>query len=170
MHKPHEFIYKDVYNYNVSFWEDETMANFMGEYNFKHPDSVTSNILKTKVIGSHPGTDLLSVTAYGYQGINRVDYVSVRGGDGYVHQVPVNWVEYLPVDRTSEMAIRVQPTLSRKDYLSSLNNQGWNNFLQSKYSNVLFRRNMIAFMCNQNNSYQAKDDSTLDELLKNKSN
>lgn len=170
MHKPHEFIYKDVYNYNVSFWEDETMANFMGHYNFKHPDSVTRNILKTSVVSSHPGTDLLSVTAYGYKGINRVDYVSVMGGDGRVHQVPVNWVEYLPVDRTSEMAIHVQPTLSRKDYLASLNNQGWNNFLKGKYSNVLFRRNMIAFMCNQNNSYQAKDDSTLDELLKNKSN
>src|SRR5574344_469560 len=79
MHKPHEFIYKDTYDYNVSFWEDESMANYMGDENFKHPDSVTNNILKTQVVSSHPGTDLVSVTAYGYQGINRVDYVAVRG-------------------------------------------------------------------------------------------
>src|SRR5690606_32970754 len=88
-HKPHEFIYKDVYNYNVSLWEHEATVNYMDVTKFKHPDSVTTNILKTSVVDSADGVDKLRVTAYGFAAEDRVDYVPVRGGDGYVHQVPV---------------------------------------------------------------------------------
>lgn len=29
----------------------------------------------------------------------------VRGDDGYTHQVPVHWVEYVPVDRTCDILV-----------------------------------------------------------------
>ena len=47
----------------------------------------------------------MSVTAYGFRGEDRTDYVSVLGGDGDYHDVPVHWVEYLPVERTSRMSV-----------------------------------------------------------------
>lgn len=46
------------------------------------------------------------MTAYSFDAIDRVDYVSVYGGDGRSHAVPVPWVEYVPVERTSEMALK----------------------------------------------------------------
>lgn len=166
MHKPHEFIYKDTYKYNVSFWEDEAMANYMDVSLLKHPESITHNILKTQVVDSRPGADLIDVTAHGYKGVNRVDYVSVHGDDGCWHDVPVPWVEYIPVWKKSQMVIKVKPDLTRKDYLGKTKNQGWNNFLQGAYSDLLFRRNMVAFICNKTNSYGAGEDAALDELLK----
>ena len=45
------------------------------------------------------------MTACGYRGEDRLDYVSVFGGDGEWHEVPVEWVEYLPVERTSPMTV-----------------------------------------------------------------
>ena len=47
----------------------------------------------------------MSVTAHGFRGVDRVDYKSVYGGDGHWHDVPVEWVEYLPVKRTSNMCL-----------------------------------------------------------------
>ena len=47
----------------------------------------------------------LLVPAHGFRGVNRVDYVSVHGGDGHRHDVPVEWIEYVPIQRTSEMYV-----------------------------------------------------------------
>ena len=37
------------------------------------------------------------MTAHSYDAIPRVTYVSVHGGDGHFHDVPVNWDEYIPL-------------------------------------------------------------------------
>ena len=58
------------------------------------------------------GESTVAVTAYGYRGVDRVDYEEVFGGDGNWHEVPVNWVEYLPVQRTSNMCISERCTPS----------------------------------------------------------
>lgn len=91
-----DFHNKDVQK-KSSFWEHEAFANFWGEDKFKHPDSVTENILKTQVINSTNGESLIKVYAFGYRAEKRLTYVSVKGGDGYMHDVPVYWYEYLPV-------------------------------------------------------------------------
>lgn len=51
------------------------------------------------------GESVIAVTAHGYCGVERVDYENVHGGDGEWHSVAVPWVEYLPVQRTSEMCL-----------------------------------------------------------------
>lgn len=87
------------------YWEHEAMANFIGENSFKHPESVTRNVLKTYSNGGGRYTSSVSVTAYGYRGDPRVDYVPMLGGDGRVHQVPVPWTEYIPVERSSTIVV-----------------------------------------------------------------
>ena len=105
--RTHEDIWKGIVpSERSSFWEQESLANYYGDKRFKHPDCITESILKTRVLArDEDGVSHVAVTAHGFRGVNRVDYVEVHGGDGHWHDVPVEWVEYLPVQRTSEMCI-----------------------------------------------------------------
>ncbi|MND64040.1 hypothetical protein D3C80_553640 [compost metagenome] len=103
-HRPAEDIYAGVIQ-GSCFWEHEAIANYMGEGRFRHPDSVTRNVLKTASRGGEDGAQKVQVTAHGFRGVDRVDHIPVRGDDGYTHQVPVHWVEYVPVDRTCDILV-----------------------------------------------------------------
>lgn len=105
-HRSHADIYRDVYGRSSSFWEHESIANYFGENRFQHPKCITRSILKTHAKSNSGGTHVVSVSAFGYSGIDRVDYVRVRGGDGNHHSVPVEWVEYIPVSQDSEMVLQ----------------------------------------------------------------
>lgn len=170
LHKPKEFIYKSKYGFNVSYWEHEAMANSMDVRTLEHSECVTRNILKTKLVQSSDSTDVLEVTAHGYKGIPRVDYVPKTARNGRTYQVPVEWTEYVGVWKKNTMVLKVQPKMTRLDYISNVlgksDNQGWKNFLNGAYSNLIFRRNMLGFICNKYNSYTGDDDAALDELLK----
>jgi hypothetical protein len=115
-----------------SFWEHEAMANYIGQDTFRHPNSVTQNLLKTTTISSDGASNIISVTAYGYEGIPRIDYIPVAGGDGNIHTVPVEWIEYIGVSRESKMAIG---SISSHEFDASedLNSQlesEWNDFVE----------------------------------------
>ena len=88
---------------HLSIYEHEIMANALGASNFAHEDSRTSVILKTNCIESTDLTDVIEVSAFSYATFDRVDFVPVRGGDGRWHSVPVYWVEYIPISKTSLM-------------------------------------------------------------------
>lgn len=99
-------IYGDILQ-KSSFWEWESIANFYGIEEFKHPKCVTDCILKTAAKASDKdGKSTIEVTAHGYSGKQRLDYVPVLGGDGRRHNVPVQWIEYNPVSKTREISIR----------------------------------------------------------------
>lgn len=111
--RTHEDIWESALgNKPSSFWEHESVANYYGESRFAHPSSITRNILKTEVVGRENGESTIAVTAYGYRGVERVDYENVHGGDGKWHQVAVHWTEYLPVQRTSNMCLSERGTPS----------------------------------------------------------
>ena len=111
--RTHEDIWKDVFGRKaLSFWEHEAVANYHGEDKFKHPSCITRSILKTQIVQQESGESTIAVTAYGYRGVERVDYEEVRGGDGKWHNVAVHWTEYLPVQRTSNMCLSERGTPS----------------------------------------------------------
>ena len=112
--KPHEYIYKDLYDSYVCFYEHERVANSMNASAFIHPLSGTRNILKTSVVKSGDFCDTVTVTSYGYKTINRTDYIARLGGDGRTHMVPVHWVEYIPVTKESSMNVHVVPEEKEK--------------------------------------------------------
>lgn len=101
-----EDIWKDAGITPSSFWEHEALANWYGTSHFKAPDCITESILKTEVVGERDGRREVAVTASGFRGEKRVDYVSVHGGDGNWHDVPVEWVQYIPVSRTTRVNMR----------------------------------------------------------------
>lgn len=120
---PQEYIYKDLYNSYVSFYEHERVVNKMNETAFKHPLSTTKNILKTRVVKSGAEKDIISVTAYGYKTESKTDFVTKMGGDGKFHTIPVRWTEYLPVDNTTKVEINVveqEKELSHQDRFRKL--------------------------------------------------
>jgi hypothetical protein len=107
-HKPHEFIYKDVYRERFSCFAHEFAVN-MYSSQFAHPQSRTQNILKTEFSTDDPTGDTVNVTAYGYNTENRTDEVDVHCfGDGQTYSVSVDWVEYLPVQQTMSETITEQ--------------------------------------------------------------
>lgn len=108
-HRSHADIYRDHETRRSNFWEHESIANYFGEHHFQHPDCVTRNILKTQASVDAHGAQVVEVTAHGYRGIERVDYIPVRGGDGHVHNVPVPWIDYHSVRRSSEIYVHEMP-------------------------------------------------------------
>ncbi|OED59500.1 MAG1210 family protein [Acholeplasma laidlawii] len=104
-----EYLYKDLYSSYVSFFEHEHVVNSMDINKFRHEESATRNILKTKVVRSSDHKDVVQVTAYGYKSVPRVDYVSRLGRDGRTHVIPIPWNEYIPVDKQTNVEINVTP-------------------------------------------------------------
>ena len=133
--RTHEDIWKGVLGRPASsFWEHEAVANYHGEDNFKHPSCITRSILKTEVVSREGGESTVAVTAYGYRGVERVDYKEVHGGDGNWHDVPVKWIEYLPVQRTSNM------------YLSESENPSDEFKSRAAALGSVYRRSILSFL------------------------
>ncbi len=65
----------------------------------------TRCILKVNTIETQGDTAFLGVVASGYYGVPRVDYISKIGGDGHMHNVPVDWTEYIPESRESTVKL-----------------------------------------------------------------
>lgn len=112
-HRSHADIYKDGASRKPCFWEHEAIANYHGEETFQHPQCVTRSILKTSTQHEADGSQRVRVTASGYGSVRQTEYVSVRGGDGRSHRVPVHWDEYFWVKNSADML--VQETLPPGD-------------------------------------------------------
>ena len=105
-HKPREYIYQHEYHRNYTSYQTEAMANTFQDEIFAHPDTKTRSIIKTEFAQKETNTDKVYVTAYSYNTRDRVTYIPVYGQDGRFHDVPVNWVEYIPLKKTSVMKVR----------------------------------------------------------------
>lgn len=103
--RPQKTLRKGVVGDRASFWEDEATANYLGEEHFKAAGSDTYSILKAVPTYSEDGQREVAVTAYGFRARARVEHVSVFGGDGRFHDVPVEWIEYVPVSQTRTMVV-----------------------------------------------------------------
>ncbi|WP_406615629.1 MAG1210 family protein [Mycoplasmopsis hyopharyngis] len=103
--KTHEHIYKDVYDSpRLNRCEHESIINKLSHL-FKHDLSKTDDIIKTSFIQKTDKGDLVNVNSWGYQTFDRIDYIPVHGGDGYIHDVPVHWTEYVRVEQNSTVEI-----------------------------------------------------------------
>ncbi len=147
--RTHADIYKDVYSRRSSFWEHESLANYLGENRFRHPLSVTRNILKTRVARRENDVATVAVTAYGYRTEKRVDIVSVRANNGRCYDVSVEWDEYLPVSRTTDIRATEREGLTRPEFdLALRTGEDWRRFFQSwgsDGSGAAFRRSIVSF-------------------------
>lgn len=147
-HRSHEDIYKDVTSKTASFWEHEAIANFHGQDAFRHPASITDNILKTRQSRAGDGSAEVAVTAHGFRSEEVGDHISKLGGDGHWHNVPVTWTRYLPVHRTSSLAVRETDGLTLQDFEQhAQTSEDWQAFFrqwQVKPQQASFRRSIVS--------------------------
>ena len=96
-------VWDDDMNYrsNYTRYEHEVMANAADYYELVHDYSKTEAIMKTKFVRKENDADIIEITANSYETFNRLDLIPVLGGDGRFHNVPVHWVEYSPVSKTT---------------------------------------------------------------------
>lgn len=151
--RTHEDFWKKAEDRRPSFWEFESLANFEGEKLFQHPDCATRSILRADEAVTPGGGEnecTVDVTAYGYEGIPRLTYVTVRGRDERNHEVPVKWIEYRPVERTVPMAVTERADLTLPSFRAlveenaALREAVFESGLSSPDRH--FRRSLVAFV------------------------
>ena len=103
--RSHSDIWGDAARRASASPEHEALANYIGEARFKHPESVTRNILKAVAGAAEGGRRRVTVAAHGFRAVPRVDTVGVWGRDGRRHEVEVPWKEYFPVTARREMRV-----------------------------------------------------------------
>ncbi|MFV8476004.1 MAG1210 family protein [Mycoplasma sp. VS403A] len=59
-----------------------------------------------------------SITAYGHQEIPRVEYVTVKAGNGQKYQVPVEWIEYIEVEKTTDESELIKENTEINNFLN----------------------------------------------------
>lgn len=138
-------------HWEASFWEHESLANYHGEKFFQHPKSITRNILKTQKLNQIEGASVIAVTASGYKGQPRTDSQAVRGGDGRLHSVNIEWTEYLPVEQTKTMLVAEQAGRSQPDCRQQLAAipEKWQQLhanRQTGWQNGIYRRSILSFL------------------------
>lgn len=107
-HKSREFIYDKEFKANISSYEHEAIANSFDIKLLKPERATTPSILKTNLIRKEGVADSVEITAHAFEGQKRVTFVPKHGGDGRIHNVPVYWIEYIPVEKKSEMAVEAK--------------------------------------------------------------
>ncbi len=109
------------YNQLYALKECEALANAVSKEFTVHPDSKTSAILKSSFVRSVNGADETTITARSYDIEERVDYVSVLGGDGRYHTVSVPWDEYMPLTWITNFFITKRENATGHDVMASRN-------------------------------------------------
>ena len=122
-HKPHEYIYMDVYPRNYTSYESEYAVNKLGQNVFANSLSRTQAILKTSFLKKDGKSDELQVTAYSFTTEDRVEFVPTLGGDGHIHNVPVHWLEYIPISQNSKIKLK-ELNLTDKEFVGKLGENG----------------------------------------------
>ena len=109
------------YSQLYSLKECEVLANAVDHKYVVHPKTKTQAILKSTFVRSKDNVDETCITAYSYNIEKRVDIVSVRGGDGHFHNVPVEWDEYLPLKAQNNFYISTDEIAGDKTVIARHN-------------------------------------------------
>ena len=148
-HKTREYIYDGKFGHNVTTADAEAAANNHDWKLFKHPATRSLGIiLKSKFLKVNDSVDECIITAHSFQGIDRVTYYSVYGGDGKYHQVPVHWVEYLPIQKDTPFAIGRAKEDNFPEFNSSYMGGSYKDLL-SRYQmsdRVLYKKGLFSFV------------------------
>lgn len=142
-------IYKDVYSCGVSDYEYESLVNAWSERVFAPRNADTRSILKTRLVSRDQEKSTIRVTAHAFAGHRRVEFVPVYGGDKRWHNVPVEWVEYLPVSSERTVSVRAVPGSDGAEAEKTLYTAEWQKYFNDcgvDYSNILYRRNLVSFI------------------------
>jgi hypothetical protein len=104
-----------------SLKESEVLANAVDATYVVHPNTRTQAILKSSYVGTKDNMDETCITAYSYDIEPRTDIVSVYGGDGRYHDVPVDWDLYIPLEASNHFYITRNEHASNQSVIAKRN-------------------------------------------------
>lgn len=105
-----------------SYKECECLSNRVSEKHVVHPDTKTPAILKSSFVASQNDIDEISVSAYSYDIVPRVDFIPVLGGDRHWHNVPVPWDDYIPLEATNNFFVTTSDLAQDQNILACKDN------------------------------------------------
>ena len=101
--------------------ECESLANRIEKSQVVHPDTKTNAILKSTFAYSDGRTDTITVNAFSYDIEQRIEIVSVWGGDGRMHNVDVHWDDYIPLNANNSFAVCEYASAQNESVLAAKN-------------------------------------------------
>ena len=110
------------YSQKYSYKECECLSNKVSKEYVVHPRTKTHAILKSSFVASQNDIDEISISAYSYDIIPRVDFIPVHGGDGHWHNVPVPWDDYIPLETTNNFFVATADLAQNQNILACKNN------------------------------------------------
>lgn len=150
-----EYIYKNKYKSNITSYEHESIANSFDIHHLKSEYASTPSILKTEFISKDGIVDNVLIKAHAFNGQRRVTYVPKFGGDGRMHNVPVFWIEYIPVVKETYMAIENKDS-TRYEFDNIKNDENFKNTMSNHTKGVyLFERGLFATLVSNELSHEA---------------
>ena len=161
-HMSQEYIYEDQYYGNVTSYETEAIANRYNEKIFAPKDAVTHCILKSEFRKKKGKGDKVNIHAYAYRAENRTTIITKMGADGRNHQIPVHWIEYIPVEKVTPFV--VQPVSSEERYDQIIDKLTSDENLVSNIltGGIYYRRGILSMLLNNEDNY---DPDYIDKLL-----
>ena len=155
-HKAQKYIYQEKYNYNYNPYTSEAAANLLGAELFSHEESNTPSILKTKTLRVEGDADLIEVISQSYKAVERTEYVSMRAGDGRVYNVPVNWIDYVPLAAKGRMELK-KLDIEENEFEKSLDQEFYKSTENKRY---IYKNNIFAM-------FTSKEELDCNKILKN---
>lgn len=149
--KTREYIYNIPSRSNITSYEHESLANRFDRRHLIHKDSKTDCILKANFEHKVGTSDKIAINAYSYDTIEHVDIIPTLGGDGRMHDVPVHWLEYIPIVRTSYMESK-NLHLNKEEYQKTQKNEKFKDFISqySKNSAIIYKEGLFSVLLNGN--------------------
>ena len=155
-HKTTEYIYDEKFKFahNVTQEEVESAANSHPISLFKHPATRSVGvILKGEYLSSKKGQeDVCEITAHSFKGTDRIEYVPTLGGDGRMHNVPVPWVEYSPISKTTPFIVS-DTKKNKVEFESAFNGGEFKQMLDTfaLKGDTLYKKRIFSFVSKDNN-------------------
>jgi len=98
--------YINMHTQNYPTAEYEVLANRLREPSMIPHGCDTEVIFKARPLNRYGDVDNAEIVGRGFNAVPRTDLIPVLGGDGRLHTVAVNWLEYLPVEKSTYISVK----------------------------------------------------------------
>ena len=160
-----EYIFKRDIGADYSRHLSEMEANRFKDSYFEPAECITPIILKSEFHQQVNNVHSVGMHAYGFKGIEHTDYISKLGGDGRHHEVPVKWIEYVPVEKVTPFIVQATD-VTRRQFFELANTSEYAQFLNKNVANnaILVSRGLFSFI-NRQSQYSADELSNAIEKI-----
>ncbi len=168
-HKDINYIYKkdDEYASNFNRFEQEVVCNSFDYENLLNPETykdLKQGIVKTSLIKKEGDEDLVNAKCYSFKGVERTTYVPRTASDGSVHNVPVHWVEYFPLEKDNVVKIK-NVNKSRSNINSNISSNINNNSqLKLDIKDYCYKKGLLGILLNNNE--KGYNDVNINDVIK----